>query len=91
MVKSERKEGWFRILALIISGIVLGVWAYLIWVLGIINFFITIVSGKRNKGLAEFCEQWNTEYYRMIRYLTFVTNERPFPFTPLATKISKFK
>jgi sorbitol-specific phosphotransferase system component IIC len=88
---SERKEGWFRILALIISGIVLGVWAYLIWVIAIINFLITIFSGKRNKGLADFCEQWNTEYYRLIRYLTFVRNERPFPFTSLAKKISNVK
>jgi len=90
-MKKERKEGWFRILVLIISGIVFGVWSILVKVLAIINFFIVIFSGKRNKGMAEMCESWNTEYYRFIRYLTFVVNERPFPFTPLAEKITEFK
>ncbi len=91
MAKSERKEGWFRILALIISGIILSVWGALIKLLALVNFFVVIFSGKRNRGIAEFCEYWNTELYRFIRYITFVTNERPFPFTSIAERISKFK
>jgi len=86
---SERQEAWFRIIVLIISGIVLAVWRYLIFVLAIINWLIVVVSGKRNKELAEFCEYWNTEIYRYIRYLTLVTNERPFPFSNMQ-RISKF-
>lgn len=88
--KSERKEGWFRIIVAIISGIVLEVWGYLTGVLALINWFITIFSGKRNKELAMFCEYWNTEIYRFSRYLTFVTNERPFPFTSME-RIGKFE
>ncbi len=89
MVMTERKEAWFRIIVLIISGIVLLVWRYLIVVLAVINWFVTIFSGKRSKGLAEFCEYWNTEFYKFLRYLTFVTNKRPFPFSSMQ-RISKF-
>lgn len=86
---SERKEAWFRILVLIISGIVLEVWKILIIVIGLINWLIVVFSGSRNKGIADFCEFWNTEEYRFMRYLTFVSNERPFPFTDMK-RLSKF-
>ncbi len=86
---SERKEAWFRILVAIISGIILDIWKILISILAIINWLITVFSGKRDKGLANFSEYWNTEKYKYIRYLTFVSNKRPFPFTSLE-RISKF-
>lgn len=86
---NERKEAWFRIIVVIVTGIILGIWKSLIVILGIVNFFITIFSKKRNKALAEFCEYWNTESYKYIRYLTFVTNKRPFPFSTME-RISKF-
>jgi hypothetical protein len=90
-MKKERGEALFRIIVAIVSGIILGLWAYLIAALAIINFFVALFSNKRNKDLAEFCEYWNTERYRYVRYLTFVTNERPFPFSQMAKRISKFK
>ncbi len=92
MVKklSERKEAWFRIIILIVSGIILGIWKALIQILAIANWFITVFSGKRNKELAEFCEYWNTEIYKFVRYITFVSNKRPFPFSNME-KISKFE
>ena len=87
---AERKEGWFRILVLIITGIILSVWSILIKVLIIVNFFIAIIAGKRNQDIAEFCEYFNTEAYKFIRYITFVNNIRPFPFSSME-RISKFE
>lgn len=87
---SERSEGWFRIIVVIVSGTLLAIWESLITILGIVNWLITVFSGKRNKELAEFCEYWNTETYKYIRYLTFVSNKRPFPFSSLE-RISKFQ
>lgn len=89
MVKSERKEAWFRIIVAIVSGIILGVWGHLVCVLAVLNWLITIFSGKRNKGIAEFCEYWNTESYKFARYLSSVTNKRPFPFSEME-RMSKF-
>jgi len=90
MALSERKEAWFRIIVLIVSGIILGIWKALTQILAIINWLITIFSGKRNKQIAEFCEYWNTETYKFLRYMTFVTNIRPFPFSDME-RITKFK
>jgi len=87
--KSERKEAWFRIIVLIISGVILGLWKGVIQRIAVISWVIVVFSGKRNKDLALFCEYFNTETYRFIRYLTFVSNKRPFPFTELQ-RMSKF-
>jgi len=87
----ERTEVWMRILIAIVTGVVLGVWRYFILVLAIINWFYALFAGKRLKELANLSEVWNTQTYTYIRYLTFVTNERPFPFKKLAKNISKFK
>lgn len=88
--KGERKEAWFRILVLIITGIILGVWKIFICVIGIINWIVVVFTGKRNRDLASLSEYWNTETYKYIRYLTFVSNTRPFPFTA-AERLSKFE
>ena len=87
---SERKEAWFRIVVLVVSGIILGVWAYLVCVLAVVHWLIAVFAGKRNRGIAEFLEYWNTEAYKFYRYITGVTNQRPFPFTD-AERMSKFK
>jgi hypothetical protein len=85
----EKKEAWMRIVVGIISGLILSIWKTLVIVLAILNWIITVFSGKRDKGLANFCEYWNSETYRFIRYMTFETNERPFPFSEMV-KIGKF-
>lgn len=86
---SERKEILVRIIVLIVSGLILVVWEALIEILILLNWIITFVSGKRNIELAMFCEYWNSEIYRFIRYMSCVTNERPFPFSSI-NRISKF-
>jgi hypothetical protein len=88
--KSERKELLWRILVGVVSGVVLGVWKMLVFVLAVINWIVILFTNKRNKDLAVFCEYWNSEVYRYFRYLTCVSNERPFPFSSLKA-FSKFE
>ncbi len=88
---SERTESLMRIIVGIVSGIILSLWKGLIQILGVVHWFITIFTGKRNKDLAEFSEIWNTQIYIFLRYMTFITNERPFPFNSLTKNFSKFK
>jgi hypothetical protein len=49
-----------------------------------------VFTGKRKREIAEFCEYFNTTVYKLTRYITFVSNERPFPFTKL-DRMSAFK
>ena len=89
-LNAERKEAWFRLLVALVSGIILYFWRALIGVLAIIHWIVVIFTGKRNKDVAEFSEYFNTEMYKFTRYLTFVTNQRPFPFSSI-DRMSKFE
>ena len=80
---SERTEALMRIIVAIVSGIILGLWKVAVEVVSIVHWIYVIFTGKRSKDLAEFCNLWNTQIYRFIRYMTFATNERPFPFSDL--------
>ena len=89
-MKKERKEAWLKILIAIVSGIILHFWGIVVCIVAIINWLIALFSAKRNRSLANFCEPWNTETYKYYRYLTGVTNKRPFPFSSVE-RMSKFE
>ena len=89
--KKERQEAWMRIIVFIISGIILWAWGYLVLLLTVFNFISTNFSGKRNKGIAEFCGLWNTQIYGFLEYMTFFRNERPFPFEKIEKNLSGFR
>ena len=36
-------------------------------------------------------ETWNTQNYTFMRYMTFYTNERPFPFEELKKDMNKIE
>ena len=80
---SERTEALMRIVVGIVFGIILGLWKIVIQVVAVLHWFYVIFTGKRSRDLAEFCNLWNTQAYRFIRYMTFSANTRPFPFSDL--------
>ena len=84
---SERKEAWMRIVVAIISGIIISLWKTLVAALTLFHWFYVVFSGRRSKGIAEFCNLWLAQYYAFARYMTFATNSRPFPFSELAQAI----
>jgi hypothetical protein len=86
----ERKEALMRLVVLVVSGVILWLWAYVAGVLAIVNWLVAIFADKRNKDVAEFIEYWSSSVYMTYRYLSGMTNKRPFPFSPLV-KISKFE
>jgi len=86
----ERAEIFMRIVVLIVTGIILAVWKWLIGLFFLINWVYVLFAGKRLKELADLSEVWNTQWYVFQRYLIFVTNTRPFPFTKLEKSMSKF-
>ncbi len=80
---SERSEALMRIVVGIVTGIILGVWKGLIQLVALFHFFYALFTNKRSKVLADFAEYWNIQIYKYIRYMTFVSNHRPFPFSEL--------
>lgn len=88
---SQRKETLMRIIVCVVTGIILVLWRYFVGALVIVNFVYSLFTAKRLKELATLSEIWNTQWYHFQRYMTFMTNVRPFPFTSLAKDISKYE
>lgn len=86
---NQRKEGLIRILIVIVSGIIFYVWGWLILVLTIINLIFVLIFGKKIKEFEGFCEEFSKELNLFVRYLTFTTDERPFPFKKIFKKVNK--
>lgn len=86
----ERKEILMRIIVGIVSGIILDIWSMFIFVICAFNWIYTLFVGRRIKEIANLSEIWNTQIYTYFRYVTLVSNERPFPFRNLTKNISKF-
>jgi len=76
----NRLEAILRIPIGFVCGLMLGIWKVVVQVVVLIHFVYAIITGKRNKGMAEFCNKWVTYAYNYLRYMTFTTNKRPFPF-----------
>jgi len=82
-LKKNKNEAWMRIPIGIVSGTIIYVWAYLIALFFLINFIYRIFTGKILKELVEMSNVWIMQNYVFLRYMTFNTDERPFPFSEL--------
>ena len=87
--EGERKEAWMRIIVGIVSGFMLEVWGFFIFCFAIVQFILVLIEGKKNKELLRMSEVYLVQIYTFVRYITFISNERPFPFADLKKEINK--
>ncbi|MBU0461326.1 MAG: DUF4389 domain-containing protein [Nanoarchaeota archaeon] len=78
-----RESALWRIPVGILSGLTLLFWGTLILFLSIVNWFHILIWNKRNKAISEFANSWVTCDYRFKRYMHFISDVRPFPFTEI--------
>lgn len=52
----------------------------LIWLIVVYQFLQRLLSGESNARVARFSHALNWYVYGILRYLTFETEEKPFPF-----------
>lgn len=81
--ENEKQEAWMRILVFVISGVILEVWGFFILVFALVQFILVIVEGKKNKELLDMCKTYIAQIYIFAKYITFISNQRPFPFGEL--------
>ena len=85
--ESERSEAWMRIPIAIVSGFILEVWGFFIFCFAIAQLIIVLIEGKKNKELLKMSQVYLIQVYTFVKYITFISNERPFPFGDLKEKI----
>ena len=78
----KNTDVWLRGLFIVIFGAILYFAIILVWLLVVFQFVSKLLTGELNRQLAGF----NTGLLRYISqalgYITFQSDERPFPFSP---------
>lgn len=81
-VDLHTKEKWLKGLYLILFAFV----GYIAWVLtlviSIFQFFCDIFLKSPNKNLLDFGKNLNLYLYEIVRFLSYNTETKPYPFTP---------
>jgi hypothetical protein len=82
LVKENLKRGstWLRLFFMFVVIILYSASRVVVSVVVLLQFFWVLLSGETNKPLENFGQSLATYTYQIVSYLTFNTEERPFPF-----------
>lgn len=75
-------DTWLRGLFIIIYGIIFYVLFGIIWLVVIFQFIMKVVTGSLNANVMNFSSGLTRYAYQILRYVTFQSEERPWPFSP---------
>lgn len=71
---------WLRLLFMVVITILWGVSRIVLGAVVVLQFLWLLFTGQTNGRLAELGQSLAVYTYQVVRYLTFNTEKRPFPF-----------
>jgi len=72
---------WKRIAFIVVFAVIAGVVRTLIWVVVLLQIASTLLTGKNNRHILGFGQQLAAYLYHILLFMTFNTDEKPFPFS----------
>ena len=79
---AKNADTWIRGLFIIIFAVIFYFLCGIIWLLVIFQFITKVITGNLNKQLEEFSSGLTNYAMQILLYITFQSEERPFPFSP---------
>jgi hypothetical protein len=76
----KTRSTWLRLFFMFVVILLYSVSRVVVSVVVLLQFFWVLFTGETNKPLEKFGQSLATYTYQSIRYLTFNTEDRPFPF-----------
>ena len=76
----SRSSIWMRLLYMLLFTIFYSLAEVVIVAVVIVQFLIALVTGNTNRRVLQFGKSLSTYVYQVLRYLTFNSEARPFPF-----------
>lgn len=73
---------WMRGMYIIIFGVILYFAFALVWLLVVFQFLTKLFTGELNQQLKRFAAPLSRYVSQILSYITFQSDERPFPFSP---------
>jgi len=80
------KDTWLRFVYLVVFGFAFYLSILLTFATSIFQFLAKLFSGSAFDGLAEFGDNVATYQSQVTRFLTFASDDKPFPFAPFPVK-----
>ena len=77
----KERATWSRGLFMLLFGIVFWIAEFLLAMAAVFQFGFVLFTGKANERLLSFSGDLSCLFYQLVRYLTFQSDERPFPFS----------
>ena len=74
------KSTWIRGLFMLLFVAIYNIAAILIGAVAVLQFAWKLVTGETNPRLLSFGEDLSRYFYQILRFLTFNTETKPFPF-----------
>ena len=76
----KARSTWLRLFFMLVVILLYSVSRVIVSMVVLVQFFWVLLTGQTNKPLEHFGQSLATYTYQIIRYLTFNTEVRPFPF-----------
>jgi hypothetical protein len=76
------KEICIRGLFMLLFVVIYSVTEFVVVVVAVFQFFAVLFTGNSNPYLLEFGQNLSRFVYQMMRFFTFNTDDKPFPFAP---------
>lgn len=76
----KSRSTWLRLFFMIVIGFLYGISRVVVGAVIVVQFFWVLFTGQTNQSLEGFAQSLATYTYQIIRYLTFGSEVRPFPF-----------
>lgn len=79
---AKNVDVWTRGLFILVYGVIFYFLFFLIWLVVIFQFIMKLITTELNEQLLDFCDSLNQYVLQILSYITFKSEERPFPFSP---------
>lgn len=79
---AKNVDTWIRGLFIVVFAVIFYVLCTVIWVLVIFQFLMKVLTGTLNDNLMKFSSGLTSFAFQILRYITFQSEERPWPFSP---------
>lgn len=76
----KSRSTWLRLFFTLVMALLYSVSRVVIGAVVLLQFFWVLFTGRTNVRLLSFGQSLATYTYQIVRYLTYNTEERPFPF-----------
>jgi len=82
----ERKSTWIRILYMLLFVFAYSAAEFVLALTVVVQVIIKLVTGELNERLKTFGKQISLYIFDVLKFLTFNTEEKPFPFAEWPTE-----